>query len=203
MDILAATGNPGKIVEIRRILEGQQEFRVLTAADVGGVPDVIEDGDSFADNAINKALTTANAVGMPTLADDSGLVVTALDGAPGVFSARYAGPEEDSQRNVAKLLQALTGVIDRTAAFVCTIAVARPGEVLGTADGRVSGRIITAPRGRSGFGYDPVFVPTGYDLTFAEMGSEDKNRISHRAEALRNAQKTGLFQKLLCTKPGI
>ena len=192
MDILAATGNAHKLVELRAIL-APHGIRVLGAGDVGGIPEVDENCLTFAGNAVKKAQEVALASGRTVLADDSGLEVLALNGEPGVFSARYAGIPTDDQANVAKLLGKLQGVTDRRARFVCVIAVATPRGLVGTASGQVRGRIIDAPRGRGGFGYDPVFVPDGFELTFAELPAAEKNRLSHRANALQAA----LAQQLL------
>ena len=190
--ILAATGNTHKLREIRAILE-PVGCRVLGAAEVGGIPEVLEDGDSFEANAIKKATEVARAKRCFVLADDSGLEVEALGGAPGIYSSRYAGEEADDARNLAKLLQSLDGVSARAARFVCVVAVAGPDGVVGTARGEVTGRIIDAPRGCNGFGYDPVFVPEGYAKTFAEFPAATKNGISHRRAALRAAVRSGLF----------
>lgn len=196
--LLAATGNRHKVVEIREIL-GPHGIQVLGAGDVGGIPEVIEDGATFAANAAKKAREVAVATGRWVLADDSGLCVDALGGAPGVQSARYAGEPSDDKRNVAKLLQALDGVRQRRARFECVVAVAGPSGVIGTASGAVHGRIIAAPRGANGFGYDPVFVPDGHELTFAELAADVKNGMSHRATALHAALRTRLFERV----PGI
>jgi len=193
--LLAATGNAHKVEEIQAIL-GPLGFDVLSSRDVGGIPDVVEDAGTFEGNACKKALECAAAKGMPVLADDSGLEVFALDGAPGVYSSRYAGEEGNDQANVTKLLGALDGVSDRAARFVCVIAVATPEGLVGTARGDVRGRIIHERRGRNGFGYDPVFVPDGHDRTFAELSAEVKNGMSHRANGLKAACEAGLFAKL-------
>lgn len=193
--IVAATGNAHKIQEIRAILE-PLGIAVLGAAEAGGMPDVVEDGDSFAANAVKKAVEAARILDRCVLADDSGLEVFALGGEPGIYSARYAGAGGNDGRNVAKLLHRLEGETDRAARFVCVIALASPAGLVGTAEGEVRGRIIHQPKGDGGFGYDPVFVPEGFGQTFAELPGEVKNRLSHRGNALRNAVDGGLFARL-------
>jgi XTP/dITP diphosphohydrolase len=194
-DIVAATGNRHKIEEMRAIL-APVGITVTGALEAGGMPDVEEDGATFAENAIKKALTVAKARQRVVLADDSGLEVMALGGRPGVHSARYAGEGGNDGRNLAKLLREMECVSDRRARFVAVVAVAGPDGLLGTAEGEVRGRIITEARGDGGFGYDPAFVPEGFDMTFGELPSEVKNKLSHRANALLAAVKAGLFQKL-------
>lgn len=194
--LVLATKNPGKVAEMRDILRanGLGALEVLSCADFPWLGDVEEDGETFEENATKKALAVAKATGEVALADDSGLEVDALGGAPGVRSARFAGealPRGASRdrANYEKLLSLLAGVPDpeRTARFRCAVAVAAPGGRVQTAEGRCEGRIIFAPRGSGGFGYDPVFVPDGYDETFAELGAGVKNAISHRARALTAA----------------
>lgn len=191
-DIVAATGNLHKVREMTEIL-GPLGIRVLSGSSVGGIPDVEEDGTTFAENAAKKAAEIARAIGRLVVADDSGLEVFALDRAPGVYSARYAGEGGNDGRNVQKLLRELSGVTDREARFVCVIAVAGPAGLIGTAEGEVTGRIARAPRGDGGFGYDPVFIPTGHERTFAELPAEVKNGMSHRHNALKAAIEQGLF----------
>ena len=191
-EILAATGNDHKLRELREILR-PRGLCVLGARDVDGLPDVIEDGDTFVANAVKKAVTVAREKGYRVLADDSGLEVLALKGEPGVRSARYAGKHGDDAGNTRKLLCNLGRERDRRARFVCVIAVATPDGEVKTVEGEVRGVIIGQPRGRNGFGYDPVFLPDGYTQTFAELPSEVKNGISHRANALRAALADGLF----------
>lgn len=192
-EILAATNNAHKLEELRTIL-GQHGIKVLSAADAGGVPDVIEDADTFEGNASKKALETAQEKDMTVFADDSGLEVDALDGAPGIYSARYAGPNKTDKDRYEKLLSELKGVEDRTARFVCVIALASPEGVIGTTRGTVEGKIALAPSGEDGFGYDPVFIPSGYDKSFAELGEEIKNSMSHRGNALKKALEEGMFR---------
>lgn len=191
-ELLAATGNRHKLREMRQILT-PHGVALLGADDVGGIPAVVEDGVTFEQNAVKKARAVAAATGRLVIADDSGLEVFALQGAPGVWSARYAGQNATDAGNVAKLLDALRCCTDRRARFVCIVALASPAGLVGTAAGQVTGRILHAPRGRGGFGYDPVFQPDGYDRTFAELPASRKNSLSHRSEALRNALRQGLF----------
>ena len=192
-EIVAATGNKHKIAEIQAIL-APLGLRVLSANDVGGMPDVVENGETFRDNAVKKALAGARALGRTVLADDSGLEVVALHGAPGVYSARYAGEGGNDGRNLSKLLREMTDITDRRARFVAVIAVATPEGLVGTAEGEVRGIIATAPRGQGGFGYDPVFVPEGEVETFAELPAAVKNAMSHRGNALKAAVAAGLFR---------
>ena len=184
-----ATRNKGKLVELRDLLVG---LDVISIDEVGrDIADVIEDADSFVGNASKKAREVSLATGLPALADDSGLEVDALDGAPGVYSARYAGePHSDTANNV-KLLAALIGVAPakRTARFRAVLALADVTGPLGneiiTADGTCEGVILTAPRGTGGFGYDPLFFAPELDMTFAEAGVGSKSELSHRARAMR------------------
>ena len=189
MTIVLATRNPGKISEIEALLTG---LRVATAASFPGCPEPEESGPTFEENALIKARAVAGFTGKTALADDSGLEVDALGGAPGVHSARYAGATASDGDNMGHLLDALSGVADadRTARFRCVIAVVAPDGRTWTSDGVCEGRILREPRGESGFGYDPLFVPAGYDSTFAELDASTKNRISHRAMALRRIAET-------------
>lgn len=181
--IVVATANAHKVEEYRRLLAGQNvELRSL--ADFPGYPGVEENGASFAENASIKALSACKYCDVPAFADDSGLEVAALGGRPGIHSSRYAPTDPE---RIAKLLGELEGKSDRSARFVCVIAIAANGEVIETFEGEIRGRIIDAPRGSNGFGYDPIFVPDGMDKTFAELTQEEKNRISHRAIACRKA----------------
>lgn len=178
--IVFATNNKHKLSEVRALLEGQLEL--LSLEEVGIKDDIEETADTFLGNALIKARYVHQKTGLPTLADDSGLVVEALAGAPGVYSARYAGLRATSQDNIDKLLQALAGETDRRAAFVCVLALVGAEER--SFEGRISGTITEEMAGVGGFGYDPIFVPEGYSITFAEMPAEEKNKISHRARAL-------------------
>lgn len=186
MKLLVATGNQGKLKEIRRLLEGT-EIQVLGLGQLENPPEVIEDGTTFEANACKKALEMAAFSGYLTLADDSGLVVAALNGAPGVHSARYAGGQGDTAANNAKLLGEMAAVADelRQAAFHCAMALAWPDGRCRTFTGQVSGLIMRGERGAGGFGYDPLFLVPEYGKTMAELSLDIKNRISHRGTALR------------------
>jgi XTP/dITP diphosphohydrolase len=187
MKLLVATRNKHKLEEIRQIftLPG---LELLAADDVPGLPeDVVEDADTFEGNALKKARERSEASGLWTLADDSGLEVVALGNAPGVHSARYAGEPCSYPANNAKLLRELQGVADRRARFRCVIALRAPDGREWTAEGSCQGRIILEPRGANGFGYDPLFVPDGFEQTFAELDGATKNSLSHRGRALRRA----------------
>ena len=190
--LLAATGNEHKLREMREILEPVGVY-IIGAAEAGGIPDVHEDGATFEQNAVKKACEVAAAKNCLVLADDSGLSVPALDGRPGVWSARYAGPQARDTDNVNKLLREMAAVENREASFVCVIAVASCGRLIGTADGAVKGWIVNKPRGNRGFGYDPVFRPEGFTKTFGELPPETKNGLSHRAAALQQALSKGLL----------
>lgn len=178
-----ATGNLGKLKELKELVGA--DFQVLSFADVPGSPNVEEDQPTFEGNARKKALANLEATSMPTLADDSGLVVEALGGRPGVLSARYA-PGDDLAR-IQKLLQELIGVPDerRTAAFRCALCLALPGGNVIIEEGECRGRILHEPRGGGGFGYDPVFFVPELGKTMAELTSEEKSRVSHRGNAFR------------------
>jgi XTP/dITP diphosphohydrolase len=185
-EILAATRNRHKIEEFKKLLS-EQGVDIIGLDDIEGSPDTVEDGKSFEENARKKALEASNFAEMAAFADDSGLEVEALNGAPGIHSARYAGENATNEERIAKLLKELEGVENRNAKFVCALAIANEGEIIETFRGEVKGKIIDAPRGEHGFGYDPVFVPDGYDKTFAELGPEIKDKISHRARATQEA----------------
>jgi XTP/dITP diphosphohydrolase len=192
MRILVATGNAHKLAELRALL-APLHVEVVAPDEVGGLPPVEEDRPDFAGNAEKKAASAARASGLWALADDSGLEVERLAGAPGVRSARFAGPAAGTEANNALLLERLAGVPDaeRGARFVCALALARPdGAIAARIRGQAQGRILTAPRGRAGFGYDPLFLFTepGSELagrSFAELAPEEKARVSHRGRALR------------------
>ncbi len=188
--LFLATGNKDKIAEIRRIL-ADLPFRVVTVDDRPGLPEVIEDRDTLEGNASKKALALARATGLLSLADDTGLMVDALGGAPGVFSSRYAGEDATYADNCEKLLREMESVPDgeRTAHFATVAAVALPTGVIGTAEGRVDGVILRQARGTGGFGYDPLFYHEPSKGTFAEITAEVKNRVSHRAAAMEGAKK--------------
>ncbi len=196
MKLLVATRNKHKLDEIRQIF-ALPGLELLSADEVPGLPeDVVEDADTFEGNALKKARELCAASGLWTLADDSGLEVTALDNAPGVYSARYAGEPCSYPANNAKLLRELAGVADRRARFRCAIALCAPDGREWTVDGSCPGRIVREARGANGFGYDPLFVPDGFEHTFAELDGATKNRISHRGHALGNA--AAAWHALLC-----
>ncbi len=184
--ILIATHNKGKLREIRRLTAGR-DWDLISLDALPEVPEAIEDGATFAENARKKALHYAQHTGLPTLADDSGLEVDALGGAPGVHSARFAGPQRDDAANNRKLLERLAGVpaARRTARFRCAMALAVADRVLAETTGCVEGVILEAPRGTGGFGYDPLFLVPGLGKTMAELEPDEKNRLSHRGQALR------------------
>jgi XTP/dITP diphosphohydrolase len=180
--LLLATRNSHKTREFTQLLGRDFSVRDLTRDP--DVPQVVESGISFEANATLKAIAISKIFQNEiVIADDSGLEVNALDGAPGVFSARYAGENANDRRNVKKLLRELQEVRDRSARFYCVIALARDGELMAMVRGEVAGTIANAPRGENGFGYDPVFVPHGFSQTFGELTSAIKNKISHRAKA--------------------
>ena len=191
MKLVLATRNLGKVRELSDMLSQQCSIEVLSMRDFPEAPDVVEDGETYQDNAKKKAVDIASYSGILALADDSGLEVDALGGVPGVHSARYAGSDASDADRIAKLLAAIRDVPDddRTARFKCAVAVGEPNGRADVVMGVCDGKIIREPRGNQGFGYDPVFVPHGYDQTFAELGEKVKNHISHRAKALRLALK--------------
>lgn len=185
-EILLATHNAGKVREIRRVAE-HRDWDWHGLDDFPDVPEAIEDADSFIENARKKALHYAAATGLLTLADDSGLEVDCLGGAPGVHSARYAGRAHDYAANNRKLVAAVAGVPleQRTARFRCAIVLARAGTVLAETNGAVEGLIVDQPRGSGGFGYDPHFLLPDRGQTMAELSADEKNALSHRGQALR------------------
>jgi XTP/dITP diphosphohydrolase len=185
MEIVVATRNRKKVEEISRILAGL-DVSLSTVDEYEGCPDVEETGGTFRENALIKARAVAACTGKPALADDSGLEVHALGGAPGVHSARYAGEGADDVRNIRKLLKEMgdTPPEKRGARFVCVMALVGPDGLEETFEGYVSGTIGMGPRGRMGFGYDPVFYPEGERSTFAEMSPVEKDGMSHRGRAL-------------------
>ncbi|SFG44831.1 XTP/dITP diphosphatase [Sporolactobacillus nakayamae] len=183
--VLIASNNPGKIKEFKTLLAGFGA-EVFSLKDMDIHTDVPETGTTFRENAALKAEALAQTTGMITLADDSGLCVDALNGEPGIYSARYAGPDKNSEHNIDLLLRKLDGVpVDaRTAHFICVLAISRPNHPTHFAEGRCDGLITMERRGEDGFGYDPLFLIPDRQQTFAQMGEEDKNKISHRARAL-------------------
>ncbi|MYL29100.1 XTP/dITP diphosphatase [Halobacillus halophilus] len=184
-ELLIATKNEGKIKEFREMFS-KYGISVVSLLDHDPSIDIEETGTTFEENAVIKAEAMMNALNIPVVADDSGLEVDALNGEPGVYSARYAGIEKDDEKNTAKLLNELNGVSEeeRTARFVCAVAVARPGEATFTKRGTCEGRIAGERQGEHGFGYDPVFIPEGSSRTMAEHTSDEKNAISHRHHAI-------------------
>ena len=184
-EVLVATGNRGKLRELELLLSPYVE-KVYSLAAFPDVAPAVEDGRTFAENAIKKATAAAQATGKPSIADDSGLVVEELDGAPGVFSARFAGEGATDAENNAKLLQVMTGISSgaRQASFRCAAALCVPGKEPVVFKGELKGVILEAPRGTEGFGYDPLFLIPEYGKTLAELPIEVKNRISHRSMAL-------------------
>ena len=189
--VVAASRNRHKIEEIDAITK---KFGMhIISRDEAGVPDIeiTEDGQTFEDNSLKKAREIMKLCGQITIADDSGLMVDCLDGAPGVYSARFAGEDGNDEKNNQKLLMLLEGVPEekRTAEFVSVITMVYPDGNIITARGECRGRIITEPAGDNGFGYDPLFVPDGYDRTFAQLTAEEKNSVSHRAAALEKLKK--------------
>lgn len=179
--LLLCTGNPGKVAELRAMLPGS--LQLVGLAETGLPLDLPETGDSFTANALQKARYAFERTGLTCIADDSGLEVNALNGAPGVYSARYAGEGRNDQANMAKLLRELDGVEDRSARFRTVVALIDAGGEH-VFQGELRGAITTEPRGSNGFGYDPVFLPEMSDLTFAELDAKMKNAISHRGQAV-------------------
>jgi XTP/dITP diphosphohydrolase len=192
--LVLATRNAGKTREIGDLLiDFPVEIKNLD--DLGPIPGIEEDGATFDENAYKKASFTAKVLGLPALADDSGLEVEALDGAPGVRSARYAGPGATDAENNAKLLAEMEGKANRAAAFLCVISIAVPSGVALTYEARCEGLIAETPAGHKGFGYDPVFYYPPLCRTFAQLSPEEKNRVSHRGKALIELK--GEFEKVL------
>jgi XTP/dITP diphosphohydrolase len=191
MKLVLATRNLGKVRELSEMLGNRHNISILSMNDFPNAPEVVEDGLTYQENAQKKATQVAEYAGYLTLADDSGLEVDVLNGAPGVHSARYAGADASDADRIDKLLSAIKAVPDdlRIARFKCAVAIAKPSGHVDVVVGVCDGRIIREPRGNQGFGYDPVFVPHGYDQTFAELGEELKNQISHRSKALGMAMK--------------
>lgn len=181
--LVLGTGNPGKVEELRALL-ADLPLELIPGPTLEDPPDVEEDADTLAGNARKKAEAYRAAAGAPALADDTGLEVAALDGRPGVRTARFAGPDATPDDNKHKLLEVLEGVDDRRARFRTVVALVDDAGTAHTFEGVCEGTIITAPRGDGGFGYDPLFRPDGHDQTFAEMPPAAKNDISHRRKAL-------------------
>lgn len=203
--ILVATGNPGKLAELSEMLgTGHEQIEWLSLKDYPDVPEVVEDGDTFAENARKKAIGYAAATGLWTIADDSGLVIDALDGRPGVYSARYAADQchDDNRKdidiaNYQKVLAELKDTPDeqRTARFMCCLCLASPNAVLLETEGTVEGIINHGPAGENGFGYDPIFYIPSLNKTAAQLDNQEKNKISHRGNAIRKLKP--LLEELL------
>ncbi|GAB7388704.1 XTP/dITP diphosphatase [Bacillaceae bacterium] len=187
--VVLATRNEHKIREFREMLV-PLGWQPLSVKDFSAAPEVEEDGRTFVENARKKAETIANVLGLPAIADDSGLCVDALGGRPGVYSARYAGPGATDEENNRKLLAELKGIpfAERTARYRCALAFAGPGMETLIAEGTCEGLVAAEPKGGHGFGYDPLFYVPEYGLTMAQLDPAVKNRISHRAQALRKLQ---------------
>jgi XTP/dITP diphosphohydrolase len=186
--IILATRNPGKLAELRRILAAAGlGVTVADLDDVPGMPEVAETGRTFAENALLKARAVAAFTGLPAVADDSGLCVDALNGMPGVLSARWSGRHGDDEANLRLLLGQIADVPagERGARFVCAAALVLPSGTEHVTEGTLHGRLTGSPRGTNGFGYDPIFVPDGFELTTAQMSADAKDKISHRGRALR------------------
>lgn len=186
--LVVGTKNKGKLREIRTFLKNEVSVRVRSLSDFSGCPEVLENGKTFVSNAEKKARQYSKLTHALTLADDSGLTVPSLNGKPGVYSARFAGENCTYEDNNRKLLEMLSSK-KRHAKFVCVIAIYDNGRRIRSVRGECIGKIAAEPRGKSGFGYDPVFIPRGFTKTFAELGSATKNKISHRGKALRKAKK--------------
>ena len=187
--LVLATRNQGKVREFQRLIqEHSQDIEVISLDSFPELPEIEETGDSFEANALLKAKAVAEFTGLPALADDSGLSVDALNGDPGIYSARWAGAHGDDFANNAKLLNQLSGVNERGAQFKCVVALVIPnesGEQVLIESGSISGVIVGEPRGDFGFGYDPLFAPHGSSLTFGELTQAEKDKISHRGQAFR------------------
>lgn len=182
MKLVFATNNKHKLDEVRKITS-HHPVEIVSLAEINCFDDIPETADTLEGNALQKAHYIQEKFGLNCFADDTGLEVEALNNAPGVYSARYAGPEHDSEANMKKLLHEMEGMENRNARFRTVIALVWNGKTY-TFDGIVNGTITTTKRGENGFGYDPIFIPEGYEQTFAELGNDIKNQISHRAKAV-------------------
>ena len=189
-ELVVATKNPGKLREIQSLLSRFQ-LKILSLQDFSQIPPPLEDGMTFAENAAKKAMEVARKTNRLALADDSGLVVDALQGRPGVFSARYAGERATDEQRCQKLLSEMANIPEerRQAAFVCAMALASPEGKLQTVETKCHGRITFSPQGRGGFGYDPIFLVPQFSRTMAELNPEVKNHISHRGQALKRIRR--------------
>ncbi len=204
--LVIATNNKNKLKEFKEILKNLK-IEIKSLDDFGPIPEAVEDGETFDDNAYKKAIHTAKVLGIPAIADDSGLVVEALDGEPGVYSARYAGNNATDEENLDKLLANIKDKKNRKAHFMCVLSIAVPSGPALTYEGRCDGLIIDEKRGDNGFGYDPVFYFEELGKTFAELTMDEKNKISHRGKALAQVKaeatmiKKWLEQRLFEEKP--
>jgi len=204
--LVLATRNKNKIREFQEILK-DFPIEIRSLSDFGTLPEAIEDGETFDDNAYKKAIHTAKILGLPAIADDSGLIVEALNGAPGVYSARYAGNGATDDENVDKLLQDMKGIKNRKATFQCVLSIAVPSGPALTYEGMCEGILLEKRQGISGFGYDPIFYFENLGKTFAECSMEEKNKVSHRGKALAELKAEfpqvlkWLNQRLLEEKP--
>ncbi|MCD5323763.1 MULTISPECIES: XTP/dITP diphosphatase [Pontibacillus] len=188
--LVVATHNQGKVREFRQLFS-KYDIETLSLEDLNqDVPEVEETGVTFWENAQLKAETISSLLNMPVIADDSGLEVDALEGKPGVYSARYAGEPKNDKNNLEKVLSELNGEQNRKARFVCVLALSLPGEEVIFERGTCEGRLAEQAQGETGFGYDPIFIPDGYNRTMAEIGADEKNKISHRSEALEKIETT-------------
>ena len=192
--LVIATRNKGKTKEIKDLLKGFP-VDIKNLDDFGPIPPIEEDGDTFDENAYKKASFTARVLGLSALADDSGLLIEALGGAPGIHSARYAGKNATDEQRYLKLLDEMQGKSNRNAAFECVISLAVPTGPALTYEARCQGLIAESPAGSNGFGYDPIFFYPSYNKTFAQLTREEKNRVSHRGKAL--AELKSEFDKVL------
>lgn len=192
--IVLATTNQNKVKEFKQLIT-DFPVQVKSLADFGSLPEVIEDGESFDENAYKKAHHYAKILGIPAIADDSGLVVEALAGAPGVRSARYSGENANDGENCAKLLREMKGQLNRKASFVCVLSIAVPSGPALTYEASCEGTILEQPRGSGGFGYDPLFYYEPLQRSFAELSTEEKNKVSHRGKVL--AELSGEFDKVM------
>lgn len=185
--LVIATRNKGKTAEIRQMLS-EYPVEIKDLNDFGPIPEIEEDGETFDENAYKKSSFASRVLGFPALADDSGLCVKALEGRPGVHSARFAGKDSSDEEKCAKLLEMMKNAEDRSAEFVCVISIAVPTGAALTYEGRCEGLIAKAPEGENGFGYDPVFYYPPLEKTFARLDPEEKNKVSHRGQALRQVR---------------
>jgi XTP/dITP diphosphohydrolase len=182
--LVLATRNKGKVLEVERMLKiHAPEISLISMADLD-IDDIEETGNSFEENALLKASTVTKLSGLAVLADDSGLAIDSLNGEPGIYSARYSGVHGDDAANNAKVLKQMAGITKRSASFIAVLALTRPDGQSIISRGELLGQIIDSPRGDQGFGYDPIFQPTGFDITTAQMSPEMKDSISHRGKAL-------------------